>query len=486
MASQVRPTTPQLALPFLEDIDRIIAQYVAQKKKKTRSSKNSSRDSAASSEDDGPEKIKSRITSSILKQLHADNDSFSSSQIIESLKEVSSLSPEALLSNLRMHRNMGQKIGDHRRPDHEVIVEEHLPTTHSTDTSRVPTIQPNNVVERIERLKQLEELRIRQIMASTAVEIALEMEREATAELQQVRCDVEQARKESGELTDIIQQVEAASISSVGTDRIERLQQLQELRIKHITASTTTEIALEMERQASEKLQQAVLQVKQARSEGDQLDSAILQVQHDLEMMSPTTEICKEGESPNAVEPNRLKATDVDASKHSLDHGPDDNKGRPNEFCTDTHFPPDAHIAATPSNSEESDSDGARHIYLVATDGDSSNGCLCSRLSMLFATAEDWERNYISCHCGESRAYDCHLQLDLPMPQPVEFEYSVGRSIEAFGSSRRRISETSGTFRKTSLSPLRQGSRRVVRRRSIGGAMGLFRMSLRDEQCVER
>ncbi|KAI2498286.1 hypothetical protein MHU86_16213 [Fragilaria crotonensis] len=269
-----RRTTPLHALPFLEDIDRIISDYMAQKKKKKKS-KARRRESASSNEDATPQTMRKKIASAILQQLYADNeDSFSSLANLEAMQDLVSLSPDELLEGITLQRSLNRKIGS--QPPQVLL----SPPKSSSELSN------SSGSERIDLIKECQELRIKHVMASTSFEIASEMERQAINDLDLSRREVQGARKESDELTSAIQELEASTASSKGSQRIVYLKQLQDLKISHVTLSSTIEIAGELERNARENLHRAQSEVHEAKNECERLTVAIQQVQNKLDFSS--------------------------------------------------------------------------------------------------------------------------------------------------------------------------------------------------------
>jgi Ankyrin repeats (3 copies) len=267
------------SLPFLEDIDRIISDYVSQKRKKKRKSSIRRDQSTTSSEDDTPYNIRNKITSSILEQLLVENDdSISSSMSLQALEDFMKAPPEELISSIRMLKYMDSTDEIQPRLQETFFDDSQMDSSHSSRSSR-----STNAISRIDILKQLQEIKICHVKASTSIEIALEMEKQARDDLLWAQSELEEARKECLELSTAINEVEQKSASTQGAEKIMFLKQLQELKISHVTSSTNVEIALERERKASEHLDQAQMEVRIARKECSQFSNAIQSLQSKLD-----------------------------------------------------------------------------------------------------------------------------------------------------------------------------------------------------------
>ena len=207
---------PQKAVPCLEEMDRIINDYIAQKKKKKKKEKKSRRrDSIPSISDDTPQQLREKIASSILQQLYSDNgDALSSLSNLDAIQGLVSLSPEELLANISMRRSLNRKIGSQ---PHRVLQSEQTSSRQLSNSSGS---------ERVDLLKELQELKIKHVMLSTTYEIALEMERQAKSDLNLSRSQVQGAREESRELSSTILELEDASAKCKGSQRIAYLKQL--------------------------------------------------------------------------------------------------------------------------------------------------------------------------------------------------------------------------------------------------------------------
>ena len=209
-----RRSIPHNAVPCLEDIDRIITDYIVQTKKKRTSNRRC--DATASSEDETSGQRIVRIDSTILENLRAcDEGSFSSHERLEVLHGFTSSPSEVLIANTCKEANTGLPC------EHELKVQTRVTSGSSlaSSSTEFTTVSHENDLlsamsnydgERIHLLKLLKELSIRHINALTAVEIAREMDQArdfqagvnaASEECDQLAKEIREVQKKLGQST---------------------------------------------------------------------------------------------------------------------------------------------------------------------------------------------------------------------------------------------------------------------------------------------
>ena len=160
--------TPLHALPLLEDIDNIIADYIDQKKKKKKRLSSQTYNVISSSEDDTSWRVRDLINSAAVENLRVHGEGSSSSPLSREVLQSYKPSPHGALDNTEAQTVAmvtSSAVESRSSPPTTLRHEAHLSSTIS-----------NSGDDRIELLKLLKDLRIRHIIASTEVEIALEME----------------------------------------------------------------------------------------------------------------------------------------------------------------------------------------------------------------------------------------------------------------------------------------------------------------------